>query len=590
MELRRVDPRILKANAHNPRKIQPGEMSDAALAANIKTVGILQPPTVTESNGELTIAYGARRVRIAIQIGLPEIDVLVKDPDDHDQMRAVSENVVRAPMATIDLWRSIESLASENWTEEAIAAALAVPVRQIRKLRLLAAVHPAILDQIGAGDMPNERELRTIASAPREDQAAAWRKLKPKKGEGAVWWRVSQALEKTRFFAKDAKFGEDERAAFAIVWQEDLFAEGDEDNRFTVDGEAFASAQRAWLDAHMPKNGVMLETDEYGNAKLPPKAQRTWTKPKKGDQVGFTIHPRDGTIHETVFRTPEAETKKGRVRSTGADIDEAPIPTKTRPEITYKGTEIIGTLRTEALVKGLEANPIDDATLIGLLILALNARNVSIQTHGGSGNPTRTKLVQSITEGGRLSQDAERLRVVARQTLANVLSCALGHGDSGLPARIAGDAIGADLHLGNMATDDFLSCLSKAAIERVGSSLNVQPRQRVKDTRAAVITEAVGSTYVHPAALFALTQAEIAHHSEAARDYWSRYGGADDGSDETAEEGDGTPGADEDPLEPEPDADLNRAELDENAHLDDENPPIVQTRTRAPRRHAATAD
>jgi ParB family chromosome partitioning protein len=49
----------------------------------------------------------------------------VKSPDDHDQMRAVSENVVRAPMATIDLWRSIERLASENWTEEAIGSALA---------------------------------------------------------------------------------------------------------------------------------------------------------------------------------------------------------------------------------------------------------------------------------------------------------------------------------------------------------------------------------------------------------------------------------------------------------------------------------
>ena len=184
MELRRVDPRTLKANTNNPRKIQPGEMSDAALAASIKTIGILQPPTVTECDGELTTTYGARRVRIAIQIGLTEIDVLVKDPDDHDQMRAVSENVVRAPMATIDLWRSIESLASENWTEEAIAAALAVPVRQIRKLRLLAAVHPAILDQIGAGDMPREQELRTIASASREDQAAVWKKLKPKKEIG----------------------------------------------------------------------------------------------------------------------------------------------------------------------------------------------------------------------------------------------------------------------------------------------------------------------------------------------------------------------------------------------------------------------
>ena len=124
MELRRVDPRILKQNPHNPRNIQPGEMSDATLAASISAVGILQPPAVTEKNGELTIAYGARRVRIAIAIGLPEIDVLVKEPDDHDHMRAVSENVVRAPMASVDLWRAIESLASENWTEEAIASAL----------------------------------------------------------------------------------------------------------------------------------------------------------------------------------------------------------------------------------------------------------------------------------------------------------------------------------------------------------------------------------------------------------------------------------------------------------------------------------
>src|SRR5580700_1853561 len=115
-------------------------------------------------------------------------------------------------LATIDLWRSIDSLASENWTEDATASALAIPVRQIRKLRLLATVHPAILDQIGAGYMPREQELRTIASATREDQAAVWKKFKPKKGEGVLWWRLSQALDKTRFFARDAKFGEDERA------------------------------------------------------------------------------------------------------------------------------------------------------------------------------------------------------------------------------------------------------------------------------------------------------------------------------------------------------------------------------------------
>ena len=41
-------PASLKKNPGNPRKIQPGEMSDAALAASIKVVGIIQPPTVTE--------------------------------------------------------------------------------------------------------------------------------------------------------------------------------------------------------------------------------------------------------------------------------------------------------------------------------------------------------------------------------------------------------------------------------------------------------------------------------------------------------------------------------------------------------------
>ena len=402
-------------------------MSDAALAANISAIGILQPPAVTEKNGELTIAYGARRVRIAIAIGLPEIDVLVEDSDDHDHMRAVSENVVRAPMATVDLWRAIESLASENWTEEAIASALAVSLRQIRKLRLLATVHPAILDQIGAGDMPKEQELRTIASASREDQAAVWKKFKPKKGEGAIWWQIDRALQKTRFFAKDAKFGEAEREAFGIVWQEDLFAQALEDNRFTIDGEAFVSAQRAWVDANMPKNGVWIEIDEYGREKLPPRANRAWTKPKKGDQIGFAIHPRDGKIQEVVFRISEPDAKTGKNRSVGGN-DDAPPPKKTRPEITQKGTEIIGALRTEALVKSLEVNACDDMSLIGLLVLALNARNVSVQTDSPT-HSTRTKLVQSITEGA------------SSRTTPN--ACASSHARCSLPSSRArsGEAI-----------------------------------------------------------------------------------------------------------------------------------------------------
>ena len=141
-----------------------------------------------------------------------------------------------------------------------------------------------------------------------------------------------------------------------------------------------------------------------------------------------------------------------------------------------------------------------------------------------------------------------------------------------------------------MATEEFLSCLSKTAIERVGSSLNVLPRQRVKDTRAAVIAQAAGSTYIHPAALFALSQAEIAHHSEAPRDYSWGYADTNDASDETTEEADGASGAENDFLGPEPDADLDNLNSDENVHLDDERPPIVQERTPARRRHSAAVE
>ena len=50
------------------------------------------------------------------------------------------------------------------------------------------------------------------------------------------------------------------------------------------------------------------------------------------------------------------------------------------------------------------------------------------------------------------------------------------------------------------------------------------------------------------------------------------------------------PLAENDSLEPEADDDLDNPNSDENAHLDDEDPPIVQTRARAPRRHAAAAE
>ncbi|WOJ91721.1 ParB/RepB/Spo0J family partition protein (plasmid) [Methylocapsa polymorpha] len=514
MELREVDPKILIPNPNNPRHTNAGAFADQQILASIKAVGILQPPVVREEGDELIIVAGHRRVRAAAAIPLPKILVLVRDPDDGaDSVRAVSENVVRAPLSPVDQWRAIEALSSDQWTDEAIGGALALPVRTIKKLRLLAHIHPAMLDYIAKGDMPKEEHLRTISAASADEQASVWKKYKPKKGQPNVsWWEVAHALEKRRIYAKVAKFGADEELAFGIQWEDDLFAQADEDTRYTTNVEGFFAAQAAWMEATLPKNGVVLPTDDYGHQKLPPKAERVWGQAKKSDAIGRSVNPRSGEIDEVIFRMPKPDPKKNKAANAADEIDETPLaPAKPRPEITQKGMAIIGDLRTEALSTALLENQFDDITLIGVLLLAFNAGNVEIKT----GDYTRDKrqfLFQRITEGGRLTQDIATLRATARETLALILSCRAGYNTSGLAARFAGDAIGADAHLPNMAKEEILSCLSKAGIERAAASLGVPPKPRAKDTRAALIEQVGEGTFVLPEACFAPKQDELSAH------------------------------------------------------------------------------
>jgi ParB family transcriptional regulator, chromosome partitioning protein len=131
-----------------------------------------------------------------------------------------------------------------------------------------------MLEHMGRGDMPEERYLRTIASAPLAEQAAVWTKQKPKKGQTAAGYAISSSLAKRQMLARDAKFGEKEQAAFGIVWTEDLFAPADEDSRYTTDVDAFLGAQLAWLEANVP-NGEIVQVDDYGAARLPKGATRS---------------------------------------------------------------------------------------------------------------------------------------------------------------------------------------------------------------------------------------------------------------------------------------------------------------------------
>jgi ParB-like chromosome segregation protein Spo0J len=586
IELRIVDPKtLIYADKRDPRQVPADRLSDAALRANSNAIGFVQPPLFSEEGDRtLTIIAGRRRIKSAIANKLKEMAILVKPADPLDDMRAVAENVVRAPISPIDLWRSIEDLASKNWTEEAIATAFAVPLRQVRKLRLLGSIHPAMLEHMGRGDMPEERYLRTIAAAPLSEQAAVWTKQKPKKGQTAAWYAIANSLMKRQMFARDAKFGEKEQAAFGIVWTEDLFAPADEDSRYTTDVDAFLGAQLAWLEANVPKNGEIVQVDDYGAAKLPKGATRVWGgKPGKKDRVALSVDPRNGAVSEVYFTPPAPAAKASK---TSASDDAPAAEPRTRPDITQNGREMIGEMRTEALVKALGREGLTSEALIGLLLLALAADNVSIRTHEYT--PIRS-IVSVIAEGGKLTSDTALIQTTAIKVLQTVLNCRLAYGvGSGLAARIAGEAIGADADMPHMGTEEFLACLSRGALEAEAGRHRVLPRGRVKDTRAALVEQVREIRLVLPAAQFALTEQESSDFDKKG----SRCAHRDDSDEDPAGENEASDDGGEaaDPVIAPDDADDDQEEEDETAdcfaraedanlegdggNLDDISPPI----------------
>ena len=512
MQIMKVDPRALKENPDRMRQTKSSPQADALMLATIKAVGIVQPPVVapeTDGGNGYIIDAGHRRVRLAIAAGLEEIEILVVDAaNDNGAMRSMVENSVREALNPVDQWRGIESLVALGWTEEAIAVALALPVRQIRKLRLLANVFPAMLEQMALGDMPSEQQLRIIAAAGQVDQKEVWKAHKPKKGDTAPWWQIANALTKKRMYAKDASFGDDLAQAYGVEWVEDLFAPADQDGRYTTNVEGFLGAQHEWMTANLPKRGAVLEVNSWGQPELPKKASQVYGKPSKSDHTALYLD-RDGKVQTVHYRMPEAAKPKGVAggESAASDAGDAIALPKVRPDVTQKGHDMIGDFRTDALHDALGRAPIEDDMLMALMVLAFAGQNVRVDSGADgtfyAGKRFSRHAVALFDENGKLAFDQDTLRVAVRSVLIDVLSCRRGMSNSGMVSRIAGEAIGADGYLPNMGSEEFLLCLSRQALEASCGEASVQPRPKVRETRAALVEHFANEHFVHASARFA---------------------------------------------------------------------------------------
>ena len=538
-----------RANPENPRRTAAPKAMDEQLVASVRAIGIIQPPRVKEIDGGLVIIAGGRRVTAAITAGLTRIDVLVCDADEAtDAMRSMSENLVRCSMSGVDVWRATEALEAQRWNEQAIADALALPTRTIRRLKLLANLHPAMLDVMAAGSMANEDQLRIIAAAARDEQAQVWKKHRPKKGQDACWHEVARALARRRIPFAAARFDAELAHAHGVLWDEDLFAPAGEEGRTTTNVESFFGAQREWLQTNLPERGTLLPTDEYGRYQLPKKAEIVYGRLGKRDYLGHYIDPHSGEVRTIGYRMPELKKagKPGKGSAAADASDDAPSA-RLRPAVTRKGTAMIGALRTDALHQALREAVIDDRTLLALLVLGFGGNNVSLQSGSGMDPSERARVCNTITAGGVLTTDPDLLRRAARDMLIGALSCRDNMSDSGAVARIAGEAIGAVLHLPNMATEAFLSCLSKAALEEAAAAEGVRIEARGKDTRARLVERFKDGLYVYPGGLFKLTEDELAKAEDGEPPHYGAGAGAGwtsseaDGGGEDGEAGGGEP-------------------------------------------------
>ena len=87
-----------------------------------------------------------------------------------------------------------------------------------------------------------------------------------------------------------------------------------------------------------------------------------------------------------------------------------------------------------------------------------------------------------------------------------------------------------------MGTEEFLACLSRAALEAEASRHRVLPRGRVKDTRAALIEQVRETGLVLPAAQFALTEQESSDFAKKGSRYaYDDEAEGDEGGDKTVD-------------------------------------------------------
>ena len=147
---RMVPIELLDPNPNQPRQVM-GDLSE--LMASVAEKGIIEPLIVRQRGGRYQIIAGERRYHAAVQVGLREVPVVVREVDDAEVMElALVENLQRKDLTAFEEAEALHQLAQKcGYTHEDMA-------RKLGKSRT------AITESLSLNNMPDEvRNLCRLA-------------------------------------------------------------------------------------------------------------------------------------------------------------------------------------------------------------------------------------------------------------------------------------------------------------------------------------------------------------------------------------------------------------------------------------------
>jgi ParB family chromosome partitioning protein len=152
---------LVDPNPDQPRQVM-GDLSE--LIASIHEKGIIEPLIVRQRGGRYQIVAGERRYQAAVQVGLRELPVVIRDVDDTEIIEvALIENIQRKDLSAFEEAEAMSSLADRcGYTHEDLAKRLGKSRTSVTESLSLAAMPDEVRNLCRLADISSKSLLLQV--------------------------------------------------------------------------------------------------------------------------------------------------------------------------------------------------------------------------------------------------------------------------------------------------------------------------------------------------------------------------------------------------------------------------------------------